>query len=468
MGKLTVTWKTAALVLAMGSTGAHADTATATADAKPAIAGEYTVMTPPDPNSIALFVLQNKAAEFLPEGVSIKIKSAPGGDVAAMKAMMVKGEVDYALFNATAGGKFYSQGITNIKMAGTHVWGGVGILSKVEIAPGDWQALKGTSGFATPAIKTPPHMLSSMAMMKNGVNPKTDIMVAGAGPGVAFKQMARKASAPDFIMLPEPLLSIALFKQNKQEWEQKYHLFANSVAQINGFGVPLGSFWVVNDTPATNAIIYGYEKAINYVNDPANREEVGAIVAKGFATEFGMKLPPKLFIDMLNRDMLKLKFRDAVTVKGAVRGMWKKAGFKVDDGIFYSRLAFKVPSKSIFISNMMPRMVGTAGKHGKQIGLSPATHAAAMKIRKMVHATLPAVAAKAAAIESQIFDASNAADFAKVDALLVELAAVKLEASRLQLECVRRTHAEYPEADLAKLLEFLRKNKGVIANFNKI
>ena len=467
MTYFTRTWKTAALVLAMGASSAIADSATTT-EPKPDIAGEYLILTPPDPNSIALFVLRAKAAEFLPEGVSIKIKSAPGGDVAAMKAMMVKGDVDYALFNATAGGKFYSQGITNIKMAGTHIWGGVGILSKVEIAPGDWQALKGKNGFATPGIKTPPHMLSSMAMKKNGVNPKVDVMVAGTGPSVAFKQMARKASAPDFVMLPEPLLSIALFKQKKQEWEQKYHLFANSVTEVNGFGVPLGSFWIVNQTPATNAIINGFEKAINYVNDPANRDEVAGIVSKGFGEQFGMKLPPKLFAGMLDRGMLNMQFRDSVTVKKQVRGMWKKAGFKVDDGIFYSRLGYKVPNKSIFIANLMPRMVGTAGKHGKQIGLSPATQKAAMKIRKMVHATLPGIAAKAAAIESRIFDASNAADFAKVDALLVELAAVKLEASRLQLECVKRAHAEYPEADLAKLLAFLKKNKGVIANFNGI
>lgn len=300
------------------------------------MAESFKVLTPPDPNSIPLLVLEAKQKEFLGTDELIVAK-APSGDISAMKAIMNGKKADVALFNFIAGGKFYSQGIKHLRLAGVHVWGGVGILSKDSIKKNDWSALKGTKGLAIPAIKTPPHMFGVSAMQKNGLNPKKDIKVAGMGPAVAFNTMSMAERAPSFVFAPEPLLSIILFKQQKDNWEQKYHLFADSSVAITGKSgsMPLGAFWIVNDNKNVDNLISGFEKSIAFINDPKNKKEVAKIVALGFNKYFAQKVPQKVFEDVLDAGVLKLDFRDSKTVKQQVTKFWDKKDIKVDENIFY-------------------------------------------------------------------------------------------------------------------------------------
>ena len=69
------------------------------------VAENFKVLTPPDPNSIPLMVLEAKQKEFLGTD-TIKITKAPSGDISAMKAMMNDKKVDVALFNFIAGVSF--------------------------------------------------------------------------------------------------------------------------------------------------------------------------------------------------------------------------------------------------------------------------------------------------------------------------------------------------------------------------
>jgi len=39
-----------------------------------------------------------------------------------MKAMAQNRSVDFALFNALSGSKFYGTGLTNVRLIGVHVW----------------------------------------------------------------------------------------------------------------------------------------------------------------------------------------------------------------------------------------------------------------------------------------------------------------------------------------------------------
>ncbi|MEA1914331.1 MAG: hypothetical protein U9N30_03350 [Campylobacterota bacterium] len=300
------------------------------------MAQNFKVLTPPDPNSIPLLVLEAKQQEFLGTD-TLSIAKAPSGDISAMKAIMNDKKVDVALFNFIAGGKFYAQGINHIKLAGVHVWGGVAILSKKQIQPNDWAALKGTKGLSLPAIKTPPHMFAMSAMQKNGLNIKKDIKVAGMGPAVAFNTMSRKNRAPSFVLAPEPLISIVLFKQEKENWEQKYHLFADSSVAITGKqgASPLGAFWIVDDTKKMDNLIKGFDQAINYINNPQNHKEVAQIIAKGFKKHFGQKVPAKVFESTLTRGVLKLQFKDSRTVAVQLQEFWNKKGINVDANIFY-------------------------------------------------------------------------------------------------------------------------------------
>ncbi|MGM0623459.1 MAG: hypothetical protein ACQESH_05490 [Campylobacterota bacterium] len=301
-----------------------------------AVAETFKVLTPPDPNSIPILVLEAKQKEFLQKD-TLQIAKAPSGDISAMKAMMNDKKADVALFNFLAGGKFYSEGISHLRLAGVHVWGGVGILSKNSIAPNDWNALKNTHGLSIPAIKTPPHMFGSEAMVQNRLHPQKDIKVAGMGPAVAFNTMSRKNRAPAFVFVPEPLLSIILYKQQQENWEQKYHLFADSSVGITGKkgALPLGGFWIIDDTKDSDALIKGFQKAIEYINDPSNQKEVAQIVAKGFKKHFGQNVPPQVFENVLNREVLQLSFKNDTHTQKTVTKAWSDKGIIVDENIFY-------------------------------------------------------------------------------------------------------------------------------------
>ncbi len=435
------------------------------------LAQNFKVLTPPDPNSIPLMVLEAKQKEFLGTD-TLQIAKAPSGDISAMKAIMNDKKVDVALFNFIAGGKFYSQGIDHLRLAGVHVWGGVGILSKKDIVANDWAALKGTRGLSLPAIKTPPHMFGMAAMKKYGLNPKKDIKVAGMGPAVAFNTMSRKNRAPSFVLAPEPLLSIVLFKQQKENWEQKYHLFADSAKAITGNSgtTPLGAFWIVNDKKNMDNLIYGFEKAITFINNPKNKKEVAKIVAKGFKKHFGQKVPPKVFENVLDRGVLKLNFKDAKFVKGIVTKFWKSKGIKVDDKIFYNRqTGYKIPTLAIFTAQMMPKLVGGTLSNIDSLKFSKETISIAWKIKKINQDLIIPKAIEVGKLERELFDLSiQKGTKSKVGKLIKEISKLKEEISFIQLDCIEMVKEQYPKNDLKKLINFFKHNKDFMYQHHKV
>ncbi len=435
------------------------------------LAENFKVLTPPDPNSIPLLVLEAKQKEFLGTD-TMTIAKAPSGDISAMKAIMNDKKVDVALFNFIAGGKFYSQGIDHLRLAGVHVWGGVGILSKTQIKPNDWNALKNTKGLSLPAIKTPPYMFGLSAMKKNGLNPKRDVKVAGMGPAVAFNTMSMKNRAPSFVLAPEPLLSIVLFKQDKENWEQKYHIFADSAKAMTGKAgaTPLGAFWIVDDKKNMDNLIYGFEKAISFINNPANKKEVSQIVAKGFKKHFGQKVPAKVFENVLDRGILKLNFKDAKFVKGKVMKFWKKKGIKVDDKIFYNRqTGYKIAPRAIFAAQMMPRFVGGTLSNMDSLKFSKKAITTAWKIKEINQALIIPKAMEVAKLEKELFDLSiqKGTKF-KVSRLIKQITQLKEDISFIQLDCIEMVKEQYPENDLKKLTNFFKQNKDFMYQHHKV
>ncbi|PIE16923.1 MAG: hypothetical protein CSA68_00300 [Rhodobacterales bacterium] len=432
--------------------------------ASAAFAKDVVFMARPNGQTLPLFVLQAKAAEFLPEGMNVVLKPVPRTKEAVVKALKTK-EVDYANVFHAMGATLHEKGMTHLKLAGVHVWGGMGILSKDSIKPGDWQALKGATMLVAPGIKTPPHKISMMALMINGINPKADLMIAGATPHQAFDQMASADNAPDFVVMPEPQLSHGLIKMKKQGWKTQYHLFADSGKAVTDFGVPLGSLWIVGDQPDAKAVVAAFDKAVDYTFDPANREEVAKIIAKGFNETFDKSAPVKVFSDALGRGLLKMNYKSAAGIEAALRIFWGNAGINPSRDVIWHGNDFKVPDKAVLVSEMLPRHVGSAIAHGKELGLSKKTMMAALRIRKDVHAVMIEHLTKVRNLEAKIFDAYVANDFDAVRENLKALADARLTASMLQIECIERTMKEYDPADLAKLRQFHIDNEKVIAAF---
>ena len=429
-----------------------------------AFARDVTILAKPSGSSLPSFVLQAKAAEFLPEGTNIVLKAAGADKESVIKALKMK-EVDFATMFHGMGAMLHTKGLSHLQLTGIHAWGGMAIVSKTDIKPGDWEALKGKSMLVTPGMMSPPHKMSMAAMFVHGVNPKVQLMMAGAKPGAAFKQMASADNAPDLVILAEPQLSHGLLNMEKQDWPTKYHVFADSAQSITVFGVPMAGLWAVGEQEDTKAIVKGYEKAVNYMMDPANREEVAQIMADGFKATFGKTPPAKVFANMLERNILRMRFKSAAALESRLYLGWEKSGLVPDRSIIWHGYDFKIPNQPMLTSQMLPRHVGMALAYADELKLTKKTQMAAIRIREWAHKPMLAHIKNVKKTEAEILAGYMANDWTAVDAALIKLSEIKLAASRTQIMCIKRTQKEYAPEDIEKIRKFMAENADIAAEF---
>ncbi|ANT64738.1 hypothetical protein Ptc2401_00955 [Prosthecochloris sp. CIB 2401] len=273
----------------------------------------FQVITPPDPNFIPMSVLTAKAAEFMP-GVGVEMVMAPSGDPSAMRAMLYSKSADFALFSVLGGSRFYAAGLTDLSLVGVHVWKGVHLVARESVT--DVRQLDGERVIAVPAIMTPSHMVSTFALQKMGVRP--DYVSGGGGP-VLMAQLSRPENAPMAFVAPEPMVSIILNRQESEGWPVRYRVLMDSQAAASPETgeTPLGGLWVVNServgsrSEAAREFVEGFRKAIAYVNDPANREEVSVIVSQAMKDVYRQGAPVDVYKAMLQSGRLRLDFRGA-------------------------------------------------------------------------------------------------------------------------------------------------------------
>jgi len=429
-----------------------------------AFARDVTILTTSSGSSLPSFVLQAKAAEFLPEGTNIVLKAAGEDKESMIKALKMK-EVDFATIFHGLGAKLHTKGLSHLQLTGIHAWGGMAIVSKTDIKPGDWEALKGKSMLVTPGMMSPQHKTSMAAMLVHGVNPKVELMMAGAKPGAAFTQMASADNAPDLVILSEPQLSHGLLNMEKQDWPTKYHVFADSAQSVTVFGVSTAGLWAVGEQEDTKAIVEGYEKAVDYMMDPANREEVAQIMADGFKATFGKNPPAKVFSNMLERNILRMRFKSAAALESRLYLAWEKAGLVPDRSIIWHGYDFKVPNQPMLASQMLPRHVGMALAYAEELKLTKKTQMAAIRIREWAHKPMLAHLKDVKKAEAEVLAGYMANDWDAVDAALVKLSEIKLAASRTQIMCIKRTQEEYAPEDIEKIRKFMAENADIAAEF---
>jgi ABC-type nitrate/sulfonate/bicarbonate transport system substrate-binding protein len=297
----------------------------------------FRVSTPPDPNLIPLAVLRAKAEEWMP-GVEVEIVTAPAGDPGAMRAMIQKKSVDFALFNSIGGSKFYSAGLDNLRMMGVHVWKGVYLLAREDIR--DLDELNGKTLASVPAVQTPPHQVSMKALRKNGV--EAEFVPGGSGPSL-MALLSRPDKAPAGFVAPEPMVSIILARQEKDNWPVKYRVFLDPQKELNpdSSEIPLGALWLLKPElvsekgEAVRAFVEGFDRAAEYVNDPRHQEEVAGFVSEVMGEIFGQNIGPQVYMQMLSSGRLGLDFRGAEVIEEEVSRAFKKLyDFEVDPGMF--------------------------------------------------------------------------------------------------------------------------------------
>ncbi|MBN2861104.1 MAG: ABC transporter substrate-binding protein, partial [Sphaerochaetaceae bacterium] len=280
----------------------------------------FTVSTPPDPNFIPAAILAAKADQWM-EGIEVELVTAPAGDPSAMRALAQNRSVDFALFNLQAGSKFYTTGISHIRLVGSHVWKGVYLLARDSVT--DLSELNGETLLAVPAIKTPPHIMSEKALRLSGVS--AEFIPAGSGPSL-FALLSQKNRAPKAFTAPEPLVSIILARQEKDNWPVRYRVFMDPQRILDPAEgkVPTGSLWLINpgvldsNPQAVEDFVSGFERANSYAVDPANAEEVAQIVSETLAEIYGQSAGRQVYLDMLNSGRLDLDFRHADEIREVV------------------------------------------------------------------------------------------------------------------------------------------------------
>ncbi|RNA65070.1 ABC transporter substrate-binding protein [Prosthecochloris sp. ZM_2] len=299
----------------------------------------FRVITPPDPNFIPMSVLRAKAGEWMP-GVEVELVMVPSGDPSTMRAMLYSRAADFALFSVPGGSRFVDSGITNLSLVGVHVWKGVHLLAQESV--GSVRELDGQRLIAVPAVMTPSHMVAKHALHLEGVNAD---FTSGRGGPVLMARLSSPGSAPLGFVAPEPMVSIILRRQQKENWPVRYKVLMDlqAVASPRTGETPLGGLWVVEpgrvraNKDAARTFVDGFRRAVDYADDPRHVEEVADIVSGAMKEVYGQRASPAVYRSMLKSPRLRLDFRDARAVeKVVVKELKRIYGVVVDEKVFRS------------------------------------------------------------------------------------------------------------------------------------
>ncbi|OPL08875.1 MAG: hypothetical protein AVO33_08135 [delta proteobacterium ML8_F1] len=301
----------------------------------------YTMLTPPDPNSIPLLLLELYQEEMLEEGVRIEVKVAPAGDPAAMSAMISAKEADFALFNALGGARQFQNGAEDLRMLGVHIWKGVYLLARE--GSDSWADFDGVQGLAVPGVGTTPHIMAQKALVKYGAEPQ----FAGMGPGLAlWTALGSEDNEIEIIAAAEPAVTMLLMRQQSEDWPVKYRVYSDLARELSPDTgeVPLGALFLIDRGLAQDevgagdieVIVKGFEEAIGFMNDPANIDRIKADLPGQWQRIFSQELPPQMFVNLIQSGRIGAEFRQAGEIKESAMKFWlEEFNFELSDQTFF-------------------------------------------------------------------------------------------------------------------------------------
>ena len=425
-------------------------------------AEEIRILTSPAAQAMPLFVLKAKQQVLFPLSDDLQIKliqAPPQKDWQATLDILQQKNADYGVFNVIRGAKAYINGISHLKLADSFLWGAPLILSKSTIKPSDWVSLKGKTGIVFETEESPLYILGQRLLIEQGFDPQNDIILESIPYTEIINTIRQGNTTPDFFIVPEPLATQILTQQEEEKWKVHYHPFADIVRSLNAFGLPLGGFWIINEKPYTNDLIYAFEQAIEYLNEPANRQEASQIISEGYKEQFGILINANAVESMLARNNLVLRVRDAEFIQKNLQDIWQAFNLSPDDDIFHRRFQYKLNTPPIFMSYLMPHVIGFAILYQDEIGISDATVKEAKEISKQTAPRIASLAEEVRQLELQIFEQSITRNKEKFEILLSQLKNARKEASLVQWDAVQKAYDRFFPEDMRAIEEFLKKNR---------
>lgn len=136
---------------------------------------------------------------------------------------LITGEIDIAALPINTAAVLYNKGVP-LQIASVIGWGVMYLIGDVKVK--DWSDLKGQTVLA-PAKGAVPDLLFRYLLVKNGLNPETDLTIQYVGSPVELAQLTA-AGAASLAVLPEPWVTQVIEKSPKvqvlldfqQEWQR--------------------------------------------------------------------------------------------------------------------------------------------------------------------------------------------------------------------------------------------------------
>lgn len=156
-----------------------------------------------------------------------------------------------------------------------------------------------------PGLSTLPHVVTEQALAEAGIEPR----FAPSGAGMALLGQARSPQrAPAGIAAPEPLISLILHRWESEGWEQRWQIALDPAETLQDRlegPVPLGAVWSVQgqaDADQRQALMQALEEVVAWLEETRHHEEAAQIAAEGSEEFFGMPVPERALLKMLEEE----------------------------------------------------------------------------------------------------------------------------------------------------------------------
>ena len=231
---------------------------------------EIKIQTPPIPAALPLLWIQQ--SEDVGEMIDLNIKLSPNHQQAI--SLINKNKIDMMITGANVGAKSYNKGM-NLQLLNVNTWG-IDYLLTQGFKAEEWTDLKGKK-LILPLKGGPLDFLARYFLKENGVKPEDVNFVYRPLPNGARYFMAGKADA---IMLPEPLVTVNLVKNEdailSMDLQQEWGKLHDGDERIPFVGLFVSEKFASENPQKTKVLNGLYMKGIEWVNNnPAKAAELG-------------------------------------------------------------------------------------------------------------------------------------------------------------------------------------------------
>lgn len=195
-----------------------------------------------------------------------------------VRRLMLENEVDFAILPSTMGAILYNKNIP-YKLAAIPVWGTLYLFGN-DTTIQEWSDLKGKRIHLMAKGMTP-DVLFRYLLIKNGINPKTDVKLDYSFPSHIDLANAVAAGQADLGVISEPLVSLVMQKNKKvhpifdlnTEWQK-----VNNNTPIAQTALLVSSEFAKDNPDALKKILTDYKISTDWVN--MNQTEAAKLIVK--------------------------------------------------------------------------------------------------------------------------------------------------------------------------------------------